>query len=166
MAMAQRCGQAWEMPTLAQWVRIGYNARLRTTLGRAVLDEGRVELNPRLLLRHRSQLVPTLVHELAHLAVHARYGAVAPHGVQFRTLMRAVDLSARATHSLPTDGLARRRRRYIYLHRCTGCGYAFLARKVRRDYYCTACGPEVPWDVFRAPDTPEGRKLLKTSCAK
>ncbi len=163
LAIAQRCGRAWEMPHLAQRARIGYNARLRTTLGRAVLDERRVELNPRMLRRHPGELVPTLVHEIAHVAVHMRYGAVAPHGVQWRVLMRAVDMSARATHDLPTDGLTRRRRRYLYLHRCSDCGYTFVARKVRRDYYCVACGPDTPWDVFRVPNTLAGRELLASS---
>ena len=159
-AMIARCAAAWEMPELSDGVRVAYNPRLRTTLGRAVPAEGRVELNTHLLRRHPAELVPTLVHELAHLAAHARYGAVQPHGRHFRTLMRAVNLSAATTHSLPTAGLRRRRRRYLYLHRCDGCGQHFVARRVRRDVYCKTCGPEMNWDIFRIANTPDGREKL------
>ena len=157
-AIAQRAAQFWEMPQLHHQVRIAYNPRLRSTLGRAMLDDKRVELNTRLLLEHPAELVLTLVHELAHLAVHIRYGRVAPHGLYFRTLMRAVNLSPKATHSLPVAQF--RRRRYLYLHRCSDCGYAFIARSLRRNYYCISCGPDMTWHVIRAPNSPEGRKAL------
>jgi SprT protein len=159
LAIAQRCGVAWEMPDLAPKVAIRYNGRLRTSLGWAVLEEGRVDLNTRLLLEHPAELIPTLVHELAHLAIFRRYGRVSPHGMQFRTFMRAVRLSAKATHDLPVESL--RRRRFLYLHRCTGCGYTFIARRPRRDCYCRACGPPSKWRILRAPATAEGKGLLE-----
>ncbi len=156
--IAQRCGDAWDMPDLGQSVRVGYNPRLRTTLGQAHLQLGQVELNGRLLSEHPDELIPTLVHELAHVAVYRRYGRRPPHGLEFRTLMRAVNLTDRATHSLPVA--RQRRRRYLYLHRCSVCGQSFLARRVRRDCHCARCGPEMDWQVLRAPDTQAGRDLL------
>jgi len=159
-AIASRLGAAWEAPHLGDKVRIGYNPRLRTTLGRAMLDERRVELNVRLLSRHRGELIPLLAHELAHVVVHMRYGRVGAHGRHFRTLMRAVNMSPRATHDLPVKQLARRRKRYLYLHRCSSCGYSFVAKSVRRGYYCTACGPGMSWDIYRAANTPQGRESL------
>ena len=159
--LVARCAEAWQEPWLARRARVGYNARLRSTLGRALLDDGRVELNPRLLAEHPEQLVPTLVHELAHLVVHRRYGRVAPHGPHFRALMRSLNLDPGAHHHLPTEHLRQRRRRYLYLHRCDRCGVTFVARRVRRDCYCRACGPDMTWDVWRAPATPQGRELLR-----
>jgi SprT protein len=82
---------------------------MRTTLGQARLEEGCVELNPRLLMEHPEELVETLVHELAHLVVYWRYGKVRPHGREFFTLMRAVNLSGKATHTLNVDHLRRKR---------------------------------------------------------
>lgn len=161
VAVAERCGRAWDMPDLHRRVRIGYNPRLRTTLGRAVLNDRRVELNVRLLRRHPAELIPTLVHELAHLAVHMRYGRVAPHGREFRTLTAAVGMPGGATHDLPVGGLKRTRRRYLYLHRCSDCGATFVARSVRRDTYCRECGPEMSWTVWRAPATSRGRRALE-----
>ena len=159
-AIAIRCGYAWGVPDLASKVRIAYDRRLRTSAGAAHLDERRVVLNPRLLGENPAELVPTLVHELAHVVVHMWRGRVRPHGPEFRGLMDAVNMPAEATHSLPADHLRTKRRRYLYLHRCLGCGYSFISRKVRRNYYCIACGPKMTWRICRAPATKEGRRQL------
>jgi SprT protein len=159
-AIAHRCLTFWGAQCLAPRLRVAYNPRLRSTLGRALLEEARVELNPRLLMAHPEELVGTLAHELAHLVVHDRYGVVAPHGSHFRALMRALGLSDQATHRLDVSLVRRRRRRYLYLHRCSDCGRSFIARSIRRGYYCIACGPGMRWDIFRAPATPQGRQAL------
>jgi predicted SprT family Zn-dependent metalloprotease len=143
-AVANRCGEIWQEPDLARRVRIGYNTRLR---------------------EHPAELVPTLVHELAHVVVYCRYGPVPPHGRHFRVLMSAVGLSGKATHNLPVQHLRRRPQRYLYLHRCDGCGYQFTARRVRRGYYCTACGPGMNWDIVRVPNTEQGRRMLQAVLA-
>jgi len=161
-SIAERCGILWELPDLAQRVTIVYNPRLRTTLGRAILDYNRVELNIRLLRAYPDELLATVVHELAHLAVRMRYGSAPPHGREFKALMRAAGMSAASTHKLDTERVGLRRRRYAYLHRCSDCGVMFIARKPRRDCYCRACGPEMSWTIFRAPATTEGRRKLKT----
>ncbi|MBT3198979.1 MAG: hypothetical protein HN350_03595 [Phycisphaerales bacterium] len=161
VAIAERCGAAWEIPDLARCVTIVYNQRLRTTLGRAMLNENRVELNTRLLRAYPDELLATLIHELAHLAVRMRYRNAQPHGREFKTLMRSVNLSAAATHQLDTESLNLRRQRYVYLHRCSDCGIMFIARKRRSDCYCRACGPKMSWNIVRAPATTAGRKKLK-----
>jgi len=160
-AIAERCGEVWEIPDFARRVTIVYNPRLRTTLGRAILNDNRVELNVHLLRAYPDELLPAVAHELAHLAVRMRYGQVRPHGREFKALMRAVNMPADATHRLDTARLNLRRRRYVYLHRCSNCGMMFIARKPRRDCYCKACGPEMSWTILRAPATTAGRKKLK-----
>jgi len=160
-AIAERCGQAWEIPDLARRVTIVYNPRLRTTLGRAILDDNRVELNVHLLRAYPDELLPTVVHELAHLAVRMLYGNARPHGREFKALMRAVNMPADTTHHLDTAGLKLQQRRYVYLHRCSDCGMMFIARKPRRNCYCKACGPEMSWNILRAPATAAGRRKLK-----
>ena len=160
-AIAQRCAEAWNMPNLAGAVRVAYSRRMRTSLGRARLDEARVDLNLRLLQEHPEELVSTLVHELAHVAVHMRYGRVAPHGRAFRTLMRSLNLSAKATHDLNVKHLERRRRRFLYLHICSDCGYSFISHSIRRSWHCRACGPNMTWDVFRAAASVAGKQSLE-----
>jgi SprT protein len=160
VAIAERCGVVWDVPDLACRVTIVYNPRLRTTLGRAMLNENRVELNTRLLREYPDELLATLTHELAHLVVRMRYRQAQPHGREFKALMRSVNLSAAATHHLDTERL-NLRRRYAYLHRCSDCGVMFIAGKPRRDCYCKACGPKMSWNILRAPATTAGRKKLK-----
>jgi predicted SprT family Zn-dependent metalloprotease len=165
--LAGRCLELWGETVLFSRVQVVYNPRLRTTLGRAVLDALRVELNPRLLREHPDQLLSTLAHELAHLVVHVRHRRSAPHGREFRELMRAMDFSPRATHRLPVEHLRRRRGKYLYLHRCGDCGYSFVATRAKRGYYCLACGPDMTWDIFRLPNNPAGRsvadRILRTA---
>ncbi len=158
-----RLGGAWDFNGLERRARVRYNPRLRSTLGRAILDDCCVELNTRLLREHREELIGVLAHELAHVVVHLRYGQVAPHGLAFRTLMRALNLSDKRTHTLPVAHLKRSRRKYLYLHRCGDCGYCFMARSARRNYYCRACGPEMSWSILRAPNTKRGREMLKAA---
>lgn len=158
--MLRSLADAWDAPDLPRTVRIVYNRRLATTLGRALLDEGVVELNPRLLAEHPDQLWPTLAHEAAHLLVRSRYGPrTQPHGREFRTLMRAVNLSPKATHNLPVAHLRRNTGRYLYIHRCSTCGQTFTARKPRRDLYCKRCGPDSEWNLLRLPNNPAGARL-------
>jgi len=161
LAIAERCGRVWDVPDLADRVTIVYNPRLRTTLGRAMLEDNRVELNVHLLRAYPDELLATLVHELAHLVVRMRYPRAPAHGREFKALMRSVNLPAATTHNLDTERLNLRRRRYAYLHRCSDCGMMFIAGKPRRDCYCKACGPKMSWNIVRAPANPEGRKKLK-----
>jgi predicted SprT family Zn-dependent metalloprotease len=156
-----RLGMAWGLDDFAGRVRIAYNPRMRTTLGRALLDECRVELNTRLLREHPEQLLGVLAHELAHIAARLLYGRVQPHGIHFRRLMQRVGQDPSRTHSLATKHIKRRRSRYLYLHRCSDCGYSFVARRVRRDCYCSACGPETVWNILRAADNAAGRRKFK-----
>lgn len=160
--LTARCLSAWGAETLLPRVRIVYNPRLSTTLGRANLTDLRVELNPRLLAEHPKELIPTLAHELAHLVIYDRHGQAArPHGAEFRRLMRKAHLPDNTNHHLPVEHLRRKRTRYLYLHRCCLCGQSFLARSVRRNYYCLACGPDMEWDIFRATNNASGRALLE-----
>ncbi len=105
----------WGVPELAGQIHWRWNARLRTTVGRAVLDDMLVELNPRLLARHPEELRPVLVHEAGHLVAHRLHRAGGDHGPVWKALMRRAGESPRATHNLDTAGLsnsrARRRRR-------------------------------------------------------
>ncbi len=115
---------------------VEWNPRLRTALGRADGARRALELNPRLLDRHPDELVPTLIHELCHLAVGVREG----HGPSWRAAMAALGQPPTACHRLDVSGLElRRRRRWRW--RCRDCGdlYERSHRGARR-FRCGACG--------------------------
>ena len=95
--LARRALAAWGHAEWADGIRFGYNGRLRRCLGRAFYKEGRVDLNPRLLSANPSQMIPTLVHELAHVASYRLFGEVGAHGLHFRALMARAGFKGRAT---------------------------------------------------------------------
>lgn len=159
--LAGRFAEAWQAQEVLSCVRIGYNPRLRTTAGRAQLAEVRVELNPHLLRDNPGELIPTLAHELAHLVVHRHWPGEAAHGRRFRMLLRAVGMPDERCHQLAVGHLRRRRRRFLYLHQCSGCGIKLVARSVLRSRYCRSCGPGMTWDIHRVPNTPAGQALVR-----
>jgi len=102
----------WGAENLAAQLSWRWNPRLRTTIGRAFLEEGRLELNPLLLGRHPEAMRGVVIHELAHLVVTARHGLrVAPHGAEWKSLMRLAGESTSATHNLNVEGLRAPKRR-------------------------------------------------------
>lgn len=100
-----------------------------------------------------SLLHGVLTHELAHLAVHARHGFdAAPHGTEWKALMRAAHLSP--TAQLLTRCFARTRARgsaqgsdqtrrdgsgRMFEHRCPVCQMTRVARRPVRQWRCRAC---------------------------
>ena len=130
-ALARRLGAQRE----AREVRVVFNPRLRTAVGRADFSVRAIELNPRLLDRHPGALLPTLVHELCHLVAGAR----AAHGPRWRAAVGALGFRPEVCHRLDVAGLAVRRRTWIW--RCVDCGetYPRSHRKAWR-YLCGDCG--------------------------
>jgi predicted SprT family Zn-dependent metalloprotease len=130
-------------------VKVVFNGRLRSTLGRADFSAVTVELNPHLLDRNPRELVPTLVHELCHLAAGPRAG----HGPKWKSMMAACGAEPTVCHRLDTSHIARRRR--IWLWRCRTCGegYPRHHRGARR-YRCADCGGR--FQVLAVPETSGG----------
>jgi predicted SprT family Zn-dependent metalloprotease len=114
-----------------------WNGRLRSTLGRADYRGATVELNAHLLDRNPGELVPTLVHELCHLAAGVRAG----HGPKWKALMRACGEKPVACHRLDLSHLPSRRRARRYLWKCRTCGQDYRrTRPDARRYRCGRCG--------------------------
>lgn len=116
-------------------LRVVFNPRLRSSAGRACFRERVVELNPRLLDRHPDELVPTLVHELCHLVAGVRAG----HGPRWREAVAALGFRPETCHRMPTEGLAARRRRWVWV--CPRCADTYERRhRGARRYACARCG--------------------------
>ncbi|MBT8038490.1 MAG: SprT-like domain-containing protein [Verrucomicrobiae bacterium] len=131
------------LDALAKKVVVVWNARMRTTAGRAFWPEGKIELNPKLMDVAPGEVRGTLLHELAHLVAYARAGRrrIAAHGAEWR--QACVDLGIageRATHSLPLPGRTMRKK---WRYACPACGDGFdRARKMKRAAACFTCCKE------------------------
>ncbi len=142
-------------------VRVVWNDRLTTTAGRAFLELGQIELNPRLLQRAVAQVEPVLVHEAAHLAAHRLFGPNIPaHGRHWRSLMRLAGQPPAVTHDIPVHGLRRQRRRYLYLRLCEACGDRSIAPTLRYGR-CHGCNRRDGFLVLKAPATAAGQRALE-----
>ena len=135
--LRQHAGEAYTSE-----VRIVWNKRMRSTAGRAFLNQAKVELNPKLLhlgddpLKHVEQ---TLLHELAHLLAHQRYGhRIAAHGAEWKQACADLGIPGEsATHSLP---LPSRRQKKNWRYSCPACMEVIeRVRKMRGSSACYLC---------------------------
>ncbi len=131
------------LDALAQKVVVVWNARMRTTAGRAFWPEGRIELNPKLKEIAPGEVGGTMLHELAHLVAYARAGRrrIAAHGAEWRQACADLGIPGeRATHSLPLPGRTMRKK---WRYACPACGQGFdRARKMKRPAGCYTCCKE------------------------
>ena len=123
-----------------------WDARLRGALaGKAHLQRWYLQFNATLLRGNQEHfLVQTVGHEVAHLVVWALYGVrVKPHGVEWKTVMRAFGLETRATHDYDVSSLRRARAPFVYRCACPGdlhlgsLRHQRVARGVT--YFCRRC---------------------------
>lgn len=129
---------------LGRKVTVVWNARMRSSAGRATWPDAVVMLNPKLReLGGKGEIERTFLHELAHLVTFARYHGtrrrVQPHGREWQMACAELGIPGEsATHSLP---LPRRRQRKKFFYRCPGCGEVFgRVRRLRGEASCRACG--------------------------
>jgi SprT protein len=126
--------------SLATRLRVEWNTRMRTAVGRAEPRRSLVTLNPVLQKFGGEEIERTLRHELAHLLAQHRAGRrrILPHGRQWRRACRDLGIAGeRACHKLP---LAARQLARPYLYRCRNCQRDFpRVRRIRRAIACLAC---------------------------
>ncbi|MBL9076957.1 MAG: SprT-like domain-containing protein [Planctomycetes bacterium] len=154
---------AWRVRDTAVAVR--WNRRLSSTAGRAFQRSGRIELNPTLLARAPAELPMVLAHEAAHIAAFRLFGPnVAAHGRHWRSLMRLAGHEPAVTHDIPVDDPRLpgrpRRRRFLYLRVCEGCGDRRLLDAVRYGR-CHGCEARDRYLVVKSSAGPRGRAALE-----
>jgi len=127
-------------PALGALVTAGWNSRMRTTAGVAVLGRNQIWLNPALRDVSEAEVNRTLLHELAHLlACHRNpHRRVDPHGEEWREACRDLGIPGESrTHRLPFH--ARRLKRRFIL-RCPVCGrHHERVTRPRRALACLHC---------------------------
>lgn len=133
---------------LAAKIEVHWNARMRSTAGRAWQGKGRVELNPRLHECPAGEIDRTLRHELAHLVAFfraCRFGLrrrIEPHGAEWRLACHELGIpDEERTHRL--EALKSRRLPLRFRYRCPVCDRDFpRARPMRRPLACGPCCEE------------------------
>jgi len=125
------------LPAIAQKVSVVWNARLRTTAGRAYCRNQLIELNPALWDISEEEIDRTFLHELAHLVAYARAGRkrIEPHGPEWRQACADLGIAGEARcHDLPFER-HRQKRKFAYV--CPHC--ARELRRVKRIRKAAAC---------------------------
>lgn len=126
----------------AKSVNIVWNKRMRSTAGRAFLNQAKVELNPKLLelgAEALSHVRQTLLHELAHLLAHQRYGrGISAHGAEWKQACADMGIPGEsATHTLP---LPSNRQQKKWCYTCPSCAEVIeRVRKMRGYSACYTC---------------------------
>jgi predicted SprT family Zn-dependent metalloprotease len=125
---------------LTDRLRVEWNERMRTTVGRADFRRCLISLNPALREFGPAEIDRTLRHELAHLLAHFRFGKrrIHPHGREWRNACCELGITGeRAAHTLPLVGRSLSRRFTYY---CKNCQAHFpRVRRIRRPIACLAC---------------------------
>ena len=87
-------------PDLGDTPRVRMNARLKTTAGRAFLEDWIVELSPELMSEHTEQFCrDTIPHELAHLVAFKVYGDCG-HGKGWKSIVREFNIPTTRLHNM------------------------------------------------------------------
>src|SRR5207249_5848417 len=125
---------------LAARLRVEWNGRMRTTVGRADFRRCLISLNPALREFGAAEIDRTLRHELAHLLAQFRCykRRIQPHGREWRKACCDLGISGeRAGHTLPLVGRSVPRR---FIYHCQNCqGHFPRVRRIRRATACLAC---------------------------
>jgi SprT protein len=125
---------------LAKQLRIEWNARMRSAVGRADYRHSLILLNPALQRFGRSEIDRTLLHELAHLLAQFRAARrrILPHGAEWRQACRDLGIEGeQACHKLPM-AVRHISRRFLYC--CVNCQREFpRVRRIRRATACLVC---------------------------
>lgn len=127
-------------PELGARVTAGWNSRMRTTAGVAMLASNSIWLNPALREVSEEEVQRTLLHELAHLLARHRHPhrRIVPHGPEWATACRDLGIPGESrTHRLPFH--ARRMKRRFIL-RCPVCNrHHERVRRPKRQLACLHC---------------------------
>jgi predicted SprT family Zn-dependent metalloprotease len=140
----ERWADTWELPDIADQVRIEFSNRLRTSIGLCYPERSLIRLHPVVRELDEPVFLEILCHELAHVAVYRRFGRrCRPHGREWIGLMEAAGFVARArlpqgsVFATPAQRAARKT--ILWHHRCPRCHASRTARRPVYTWRCAAC---------------------------
>lgn len=123
-------------------VSLEWNSRMRTTAGRAFCVKKAIHLNYTLLIKNPQEVIPTFIHELAHIYAHILYPSGSSHGKEWRRVHCALGMEPERTHSMNVGDLKRRQTRIDYfcdckIHKITTRRHNMISKGER--YVCRLC---------------------------
>lgn len=122
-----------EALTKADKIDVDLSEKMGTCAGRARTFAGHtaggIKLNARLLAINPDQLIPTYLHELAHVVANLIYKQNCGHGPLWKKVMFVLGVSDERCHSMDTSAFAKRQRRFLY--ECMKCARPFHLTLVR-----------------------------------
>lgn len=117
-----------------------FNERLRTTGGRYMLSDNRIEVNKKYLEQlGMAELIGIIKHELCHYHLHLEGKGYKHRDPDFKELMKKVD-APRYCSALPEQEKQRRQKETI-IYACTKCHQLYNRKKrINTDkYVCGKC---------------------------
>ena len=147
-AVLRRLEQVWNLPDLAASTRVLVSNRMTRSLARVRPDTRVIRIAAAVAAGPLAALEEVIGHEAAHIAAHTRAEKrIRPHGREWAALMEQAGYPPRARVDarllgieMPTTGGRRRRRKhYIYDHRCPVCQNHRSSGRVVRSWRCGPC---------------------------
>lgn len=87
-------------PTVGDAPTVKLNNRLKTTAGRAFLEEGYIDLSTELFWEYTDRFTQdTIPHELAHIAAYRLYGDEG-HGKGWYSVINTLDINTTRLHNM------------------------------------------------------------------
>ena len=150
-----RLEQIWNAPDLAASTRVLVSDRMTRSLARVRPDTRVIRIARPVVEGPRASLEEVICHEAAHIVAHSRAEKrIRPHGREWAALMEqagypprarvdarllGIEMPAKQGHGANAGGRARRRKRYIYDHRCPVCQNHRTSGRVVRSWRCGPC---------------------------
>jgi mutator protein MutT len=132
--------QVWGVPDLAGTVEIRFSVRLERSLGRCRPSLGLITLAAELETGDPAALAEVLCHEAAHVAAYRLHGRrAAPHGREWKALVRAAGFEPRVLARESTAPRKRGRPRRRYEHRCEVCQSVRYGGRPVPQWHCAEC---------------------------
>jgi len=136
-------------------LNVSFNGRFSARLGDANWSYKRIRFSKPLWPRaSKLQRYQCVVHEVAHIIAHERYGRgvgkrIKPHGNEWKRVMREMGLDPDRCHEVPTAGVANKKAKFKTFCNCPGEGklhlvtqkvYNRIADPLRLNkYFCRRC---------------------------
>lgn len=127
-------------------VDLKFNDRMRSVAGKAFAKSLKIELNSRLFEKNPKELIPTFIHELAHIVARRCHAdkVIKPHGIEWQKVMISLGQEPNRTHKLDVSEL-KHTHRNIQMY--CNCVNGHMVTKRKRDkvllgiskLYCKKC---------------------------